>query len=142
MAKFTKGDIVVLTRRNYEGTIARIERWRGGHVAPYEVRILESTGTFYRAGHLTYFSGRDMELKDMQGKRKVYCCSPGCSTYSFESRGVIKWECYRHFSPGCEEQQTDDVSLEQKVDLILEHLGLEVATEPKKVVLAERNKSD
>jgi len=138
VAKFSQGDIVVITRQCHEGTIARIENWRGGRVAPYVVRILQTTSTFYKADDISYFSGRDMEIKEVQGKKKVYCAVQGCSIYSFESKGTLLWQCHNHY--GCNEtiEQPAGISLEEKVDLILEHLKLDVTIEPRKAVLVER----
>lgn len=142
MSKFKQGDIVVITDNRAEGAIARIENWRGGRVAPYVVRILQPVGTMYKANEISYFSGRDMELKYMQGKKKVWCCVDGCSTTSFESKGTVLWRCYRHIDCGDAPDCTDQVSLEQKVDLIMAHLGLEVVTKPAEVTLAEKPKTD
>lgn len=136
MTKFTQGDVVVITDSRCEGGLGRIENWRGGNVAPYVVRILETTSCLYKNGDLAYFSGREMELKDMQGKKKVYCCMPRCVTYSFESKGTMQWLCHKHCElKNCE--LPNYVSLEDKIDLILEHLGLEVTIEPQKVVLTK-----
>lgn len=140
MSKFTQGDIVIITDTRAEGAVARIENWRGGWVAPYVVRILQPTGNFYKAGEITYFSGRDMELKYMQGKKKVWCCVDGCNTTSFESKGTVLWRCYKHIDCGDEPDPTDGISLNEKVDLILEHLGLEVTTKPAEVTLSEKPK--
>ncbi len=115
--------------------VVEVIAWRGGGVAPYQVRIIESPGGVYAPGTISYFSGRDMELKEMQGKKKIYCCVPKCSTYSFESSGTIQWQCDKHCPTAYQEC---NVSLEEKVDLILDHLKLDVTTEPKKVVLVER----
>lgn len=142
MNKFQKGDIVIITDNRCEGATARIENWRGGRVAPYVVRILKPTSTFYKAGEITYFSGRDMEHKYMQGKKKVWCCVEGCNITSFESKGTILWRCFQHIDCGDEPDSTDRVSLEEKVDLILEHLGLDVVTEPSKTKLVERGKEE
>lgn len=102
MNKFKKGDIVIFTREAGEGTIARVENWRGGGVAPYVVRILEPRGGYnYSVGQITYMSGRNMELKDMETEK----CSVSC---------------------------------EEKIDLILNHLGLEFKVEPRKLVLVEK----
>jgi hypothetical protein len=138
MAKFTQGDIVVITDSRAEGAIARIENWRGGRVAPYVVRILETKGCHYKAGEISYFSGRDMELKEMQGKKKVYCAYQGCSIYSFESKGTLLWQCHNHLDCTEKPQQPQCISLEEKVDLILDHLKLDVTIEPRKAVLVER----
>lgn len=140
MSKFTQGDIVVITDRRAEGAIAKIENWRGGRVAPYVVRILQEVPGMYKQGQIAYFSGRDMELKEMQGKKKVWCCVDGCNTTSFESKGTVLWHCFRHIDCGDEPDYTDSVSLSEKVDLILKHLGLEVKVEPKKAVLKEVKK--
>lgn len=147
MAKFSVGDVIVLTRRHHEGVVAQVVGWRGGGVAPYSIRILEGD-YFYKTGKITYMSGRDMELKEMQGKKKVWCCHQGCNTYSFEDKGTLKWECYKHypnkFNCGGEvkEPECDGVSLEEKVDLILNHLGLEVTVKPAETALTEKPKSD
>ncbi len=116
--------------------VVEVIAWRGGGVAPYQVRIIESPGGVYAPGTISYFSGRNMELKEMQGKKKIYCCVPGCDTSSFESKGTIQWQCFHHCPTAFQDAET--VSLEEKVNLILEHLKLDVTTEPKKVVLVER----
>jgi hypothetical protein len=147
MAKFNKGDIVIITDTRCEGGIGRIENWRGGRVAPYVVRVLKSTTGFYKVGEITYLSGRDMELKDMcmSGKKKVWCCHAGCNTYSFEDRGILKWECFKHYPNSfnntgeIKECEVDDITLEQKVDLLLEHLGVELVIEPQKVTLKAKS---
>lgn len=142
MSKFSQGDIAVVTDHGREGIIVRIENWRGGRVAPYVVRILKSHSPNYKVGDISYFSGRDMELKEMQGKKKVYCCHQGCSTYSFEDKGTLQWECFKHypnkFNPDFEEVCSEEPSIEQKLDLILEHLDLEIVIEPKKVTLKKK----
>jgi hypothetical protein len=135
MAKFSPGDIAIVTDRRGPMVVEIIAN-RHSRVAPYQVKILEAPGSCYKVGEISYFSGRDMEHKEMQGKKKIYCCVPGCTTYSFESKGTIQWQCDKHCPTAFTE--SDTVSLEEKVDLILEHLGLEITTEPKKVVLAER----
>lgn len=151
MNKFKQGDIVVVTDSRCEGATARIENWRGGRVAPYVVRILKTTGTFYKAGELTYLSGRDMELKDMcmSGKKKVWCCHAGCNTYSFEDKGILKWECFKHYpnnfnkSGELKDCEMDDfVTLEQKIDMLFEHFGLDIEVKPQKVVLVQRKVSN
>ena len=138
MPKFSVGDIAIVTRCSENTVIVQVTAWRGGGVAPYICKVLESDYYFYKPGDTVYMPGRDMELREMQGKKKIYCCVPNCSTYSFESKGTIQWQCDKHcptaFVESC------DVTLEQKVDLILEHLGLEVTTEPQKVVLTEVKK--
>lgn len=141
MAKFCVGDVVVFTRRHHEDVIAQVEKWRGGGVAPYQVRILKGD-YFYKTGEISYKAGRDMELKAMQGKKKIYCCVPGCSTYSFESKGTIQWQCHNHCPAAFNEQDTNNVSLEEKVDLILAHLGLEVTTKPAEIMLTEKPKNN
>ena len=78
----------------------------------------------------------------MQGKKKVWCCADGCTTTSFESKGTLLWRCFMHMDCGDEPDCTDRPSLEKKVDLILEHLGLEVTTKPAETVLTEKSKSD
>lgn len=141
MSKFSKGDIVIITDDMGEGTIARVENWRGGRVAPYVIRILKSTGSTYRVGEITYRSGRDMELKDMcmSGKKKVWCCHAGCNTYSFEDRGILKWECYKHYpnkfndTGEIKECEVDGITLEQKVDLLFSHLGVGLVVEPQQI---------
>lgn len=142
MSKFTKGDIVIITDCRAEGAVARVENWRGGRVAPYVVRILEPVGTMYKAGEISYFSGRDMELKYMQGKKKVWCCVENCTTTSFESKGTVLWRCFKHMDCGDAPDRIDYVSLEEKVDLILAHLGLEVTIKPAETMLTEKPKSD
>lgn len=141
MAKFCVGDVVMFTRGYHENVVGRIENWRGGGVAPYLVRILEGD-SFYKTGEITYMAGREMELKEMQGKKKIYCCTPGCSTYSFESKSTILWQCYKHCPTAFSDRETDTVNLEKKVDLILAHLGLEVVTKPPETTLIEKPKSD
>lgn len=139
MAKFTQGDIVVITDHIHgEGVICRVENWRGGRVAPYVVRILESDVPGYPVGEIRYKAGRDMELRYMEGKRKVWCSYSGCRTYSFEGKGTIVWRCCKHLSADCEPSR-DEITLSEKVDLILDHLGLDVVIEPRRAVLAERS---
>lgn len=138
MAKFSVGDIAIVTDRRGPMVVEIIAN-RHTRVAPYQVRILKSCGTTYAPGSVSYFSGRDMELKEMQGKKKVWCCADNCTTTSFESKGTVLWRCFKHMDCGDAPDCTDYVSLEEKVDLILEHLKLEVTTEPKKVVLKEKS---
>lgn len=136
MPKFAVGDTTYLSNRRGKTTvIAKITGWRGGGVAPYVCEIIKSDDYFYKVGAVHYFPGRDMELLEMQGKKKIYCCVPNCSTYSFESKGTVQWQCDKHceFSAPAYQNPT----LEEKVDLILEHLGLEISIEPQKVVLKE-----
>lgn len=135
MSKFKVGDIAIVTDRRGP-MVVEVIAWRGGGVAPYQVRIIESQGGVYAPGSISYFSGRDMELKEMQGKKKIYCCVPKCTTYSFESSGTIQWQCDKHCPTA---YQDCNVTLEEKVDLILEHLGLEVTTEPAKTTLAKKD---
>lgn len=138
MTKFTEGDIVTFTDSPLGwGITARVEGNRHSSVAPYIVRILETPHSFYRVGKIIYRSGRGMELKEMQGKKKVWCCTPGCSTSSFESSGTLQWQCVAHCS---KEYRQNNPSLEEKLDLLLEHLGLEVITEPRRTVIVERVK--
>lgn len=75
MPKFKVGDITIVTDRRGP-MVVEVVAWRGGGVAPYQVRIIESPGGVYEPGTISYFSGRDMELKEMQGKKKIYCCVP------------------------------------------------------------------
>ena len=141
MAKFDVGDICIVTDRRGPMIVEVIAN-RHTRVAPYQVRIIESCGGIYAPGSVSYFSGRDMELKAMQGKKKVWCCFDGCSTTSFESKGTILWRCYKHIQCADEPDCTDQVGLEEKVNLILEHLGLEVTTKPAETVLTEKPKND
>ncbi len=138
MPKFKVGDITIVTDRRGP-MVVEVVAWRGGGVAPYQVRIIESPGGVYAPGTISYFSGRDMELKEMQGKKKIYCCVPKCSTYSFESSGTIQWQCDKHCPTAYQEC---NVTLEEKVELILTHLGLEVTTKPAETMLTEKAKSD
>lgn len=139
MAKFDVGDICVVTD-NRGPMIVEVIANRRSRVAPYQVKIIDSCGTTYAPGSISYFSGRDMELKEMQGKKKIYCCVPGCNTSSFESKGTIQWQCFQHCPTAFQEAST--VSLEEKVDLILTHLGLEVTTKPAEITLTEKPKTD
>ena len=136
MSKFSVGDICIVTDRRGPMVVEVIAN-RRTRVAPYQVKIISSCGTSYAPGSIAYFSGRDMELKEMQGKKKIYCCVPGCKTSSFESKGTIQWQCFQHCPTAFQEANT--VRLEEKVDLILEHLGLEVTTEPAKTTLAKKD---
>lgn len=135
MSKFKVGDICIVTDRRGP-MLVEVVAWRGGGVAPYQVKIISSDCGTYAPGTISYFSGRDMELKEMQGKKKIYCCVPKCTTYSFESSGTIQWQCDKHCPTAYQES---NVTLEEKVDLILEHLGLEVTTEPAKTTLAKKD---
>lgn len=139
MPKFSVGDIAIVTDRRGPMTVEVIA-WRGGGVAPYQVRIIEAKCGVYAPGTISYFSGRDMEHKAMQGKKKIYCCVPKCTTYSFESSGTIQWQCDKHCPTAYQAEGT--VSLEEKVELILAHLGLEVTIKPVEVALSEKPKTD
>lgn len=138
MSKFSVGDICIVTDSR-RPMVVEVIAWRGGGVAPYQVRIIESRGV-YAPGSISYFSGRDMELREMQGKKKIYCCVPKCSTYSFESSGTIQWQCDKHCPTAY--QDCGNVSLEEKVELILTHLGLEITTKPAETMLTEKPKTD
>jgi len=139
MSKFSVGDICIVTDRRGPMTVQVIAN-RRTRVAPYQVKIISSCGTAYAPGSISYFSGRDMELKEMQGKKKIYCCVPGCDTSSFESKGTIQWQCFQHCPTAF--QETNTVSLEEKVDLILAHLGLEVTTKPAQITLTKKPNSN
>ena len=139
MSKFSVGDVCIVTDRRGP-MVVEVIAWRGGGVAPYQVRIIDSPGRVYAPGSISYFSGRDMELKEMQGKKKIYCCVPGCDTSSFESKGTIQWQCFKHCPTAFQDCNT--VSLEEKVELILTHLGLEITTKPAEVTLTEKPKTD
>ena len=74
----------------------------------------------------------------MSGKKKVWCCHQTCNTYSFEDKGILKWECFKHYPnnfnrTGCVKECEMNTSLttEDKLNLLLEHLGLEIESEPK-----------
>lgn len=138
MAKFKVGDICIVTD-NRAPMVVEVIAWRGGGVAPYQVKILEARGA-YAPGSISYFSGREMELREMQGKKKIYCCVPKCTTYSFESSGTIQWQCDKHCPTAY--QECVNVTLEEKVDLILAHLGLEITTKPAETMLTEKPKND
>lgn len=141
MPKFNIGDVAFLNEhRSKAMVIVRIVGWRGGGVAPYTCEITQSDYYFYKVGATHYFAGRDMELLEMQGKKKIYCCVPKCTTYSFESSGTIQWQCDKHCPVPIEPIYSP--SLSEKVDLILEHLGLEVFTEPSKTVLKKVEKAE
>lgn len=142
MTKFSQGDIAIVTDNGREGIIVRIENWRGGRVAPYVVRILKSNSPNYPEGSISYFSGRDMELKEVKNKKKVYCCDSNCTTYSFVDKGVIQWSCYKHCTYELPDCDNECISLEEKIDIILEHLGLEFVTEPQKTKLVKREQKD
>lgn len=142
MSKFSVGDMVRFTSNLSEHYIVgKIIGWRGGSVAPYIVEIIESDYSLYKTGEKAYRSGRDMELKrkgTMGGKKKVYCCHQTCNTYSFEDKGTIKWECFKHYpnnfnNTGCikESEMNTHLSTEDKLNLLLDYLGLEIETEPK-----------
>lgn len=136
MTKFAKGDLVIISRSHSEGAVGLVENWRGGNVAPYVVRILKATSNFYKVGEITYLSGRDMEHQDMQGKKKIHCIHQGCSSYSFEDQGVLQWQCSKHYP--CEltvPTRMPRISTDDKVNLILEHLGLEVSIKPASISL-------
>lgn len=76
----------------------------------------------------------------MQNKRKIYCYHSGCDIYSFESKGTLTWECYRHNK--CEKEiEVSKLSTDEKLELLLEHLGLKIETEPK-VVEIEKNEAN
>lgn len=124
MSKFQIGDMVVITENRDKGHIGIIHANRGGRVAPYQVKMLPDN-------ELTYRSGRDMELK-MGGKKKIYCCE-GCGTHSFVDKGTVMWRCFRHNDHL--DDLTTEVSLNEKVDMILEYLELKIEVEPRKPVL-------
>ena len=142
MSKFKVGDIALVTASRGPAVVEIIEN-RHTRVAPYRVKIIEARpGSMYHPGDTSYFSGRDMELLEMQGKKKIYCCVPDCRTYSFESKGVIQWQCDKHCPTAFIECEPEKVSLEEKVDLILAHLGLEVTVKPAETMLTEKPKGD
>ncbi len=141
MSKFDVGDIAIVTDRRGPMVVKIIEN-RHTRVAPYKVQIINGMRGVYAPGTICYFSGRDMELIEMQGKKKIYCCVPDCRTYSFESKGTIQWQCDKHCPTAFADCETDKVSLEEKVDLILAHLGLEVTTKPAETMLTEKPKTD
>jgi len=74
----------------------------------------------------------------MSGKRRVCCYHQGCSTHSFEDKGILNWECYKH-SPNDfnrhvkvkEYEVNTQLTTEDKLNLLLEYLGLEIESEPK-----------
>lgn len=139
MPKFSVGDTTFLTNRRSKSTVVvKITGWRGGGVAPYICSIIQSDDYFYKVGEKHYFPGRDMELLEMQGKKKIYCCVPKCTIYSFESSGTIQWQCSRHDPQTCVVQENP--SLAEKVDLILDHLGLEIVIKPSEVILQKAEK--
>jgi len=123
MPKFKVGDITVVTDRRGP-MVVEVIGWRGGGVAPYQVRIIEGGSGIYAPGTISYFSGRDMELKEMQGKKKVYCDRMGCRTYCFLDAGVVTWECRQHYTGNIEPCVTLELSLEEKVDFILTYSKL------------------
>ena len=138
MSKFEIDDIVVITRNGSEfGLHARIKGWRGGRVAPYVIEFIES-------GKVSYYPGREMEHWDMSmsGKHKVYCIHSGCNTYSFESVAILRWQCFMHypnkFNQTKERKVVTRLTLEEKFDLLLEHLGLEIKTEPEIVKIEKK----
>jgi len=142
MSKFNIGDIAFITDGRGPAVVEIIEN-RHTRVAPYRVKILEARpGSVYHPGELSYFSGRDMELLEMQGKKKVQCDRMGCRTYCFLDRGVVTWECQQHYSGKIEPCDILEPSLEEKVDLILTHLGLEVTVKPAEMMLTEKPKND
>jgi hypothetical protein len=130
MPKFSIGDMVIMTENRDKGHIGIVYANRGGRVAPYQVKMLDNN-------ELTYRSGRDMELQTMGGKKKMYCCE-GCGTYSFVDKGTVMWRCYKHND--CTDEPDTEVSLAEKVDMILEHLGLEIVVEPRKPTLVSSTK--
>lgn len=138
MTKFETGDIAVITRRGSEhGCLVKIKGWRGGRVAPYVVE--------FENGKVSYFPGRDMEPIDMSmsGKHKVYCVHEGCNTYSFESVAVLEWQCFLHYPNkfNCVRKERvvqTRLTPDEKIDLILDYLGLEIKTEPEVVKVEKK----
>lgn len=138
MPKFSVGDTAIITRRNTKLTLVKVIGWRGGGVAPYICSVIKSDDNFYKLGDKVYMPGRNMELAEMQGKKKIYCCVPKCTIYSFESSGTIQWQCSKHDQQPCLVQESP--SLAEKVDLILGHLGLEIVIKPSEVILQKATK--
>lgn len=79
----------------------------------------------------------------MEGKKKVWCCHQACNTYSFENKGILKWECYKHY-PGkfsCVQIDTNpELTTGEKLDMLLAHLGLELSLTPAKAEIRKVKK--
>ena len=129
MTKFRIGDRVRVVDGYDFGLCGTVTGIRSGYVGKYVV----STDS----QQISYRSGRDMELECMQNKKKIYCFA-GCGTSSFESKGTRMWLCFRHEDNVCG-GLLESPSVEEKVNLILDHLGLQVTVEPQKTVLVEKD---
>lgn len=84
----------------------------------------------------------------MEGKKKVWCCRVGCNTYSFEDKGILMWECYHHYPNRWNNYKgkvkecivNTQLTTEDKLNLLLEYLGLEIESEPKVIKKTEDTK--
>lgn len=106
MAKYEIGQKLFMDKYNTGELVpVVITSWRGGGVAPYEVKLLDGTNKKLFAS-----------ARDMIAVSKCLC----------GDEDIIDAPC-------------DEISTADKLDLLLEHLGLEIKVEPKKAVIVKQD---